>query len=156
MTTNLHEQYPDARQFLESVRASRAAAMRCARQTRELRTQVESITAPLNASPVRSGNRDPRGDARLAALADLQDRLIEASDHWLRRVKEAEDFVDRMEDVEHRIILQLRYIDCNGWSDVQHIMTQFGMYYSERQMFRLHGRALQAARKLWTEEGERE
>lgn len=150
----LHEQYPDARQFLESVRTSRAAAMRCARQTRELRAQVESITAPLNSSPVINGSKDVHGDARLAALTDLQDRLTAASDDWLRRVKEAEDFVDRIGNVEHRILLQLRYIDCNRWDDVQRIMERFGLYYSNRQMFRLHGNALQEARRLWNEESE--
>lgn len=152
----LHEQYPDARQFLESVRTSRASALRCARQVRELRTQVESITAPLNSSPVSNGGKDVHGDARLAALTDLQDRLIAASDDWLHRVKEAEDFVDRVENVEYRIILQLRYIDCNDWNDVLHIMQKFSMHYCERQMFRLHGRALQAARRLWDEESEKE
>lgn len=154
MTTNLHEQYPDARQFLESVRTSRAAAMRCARQVHELRTQVESITAPLNSSPVSNGGKDVHGDARLAALADLQDRLIAASDDWLRRVKEAEDFVDHIGNVEHRILLQLRYIDCNRWEDVRRLMERFGLYYSDRQMFRLHGNALQEARRLWSEESE--
>lgn len=152
----LHEQYPDARQFLESVRTSRAAALRCARRMWELRTQVESITAPLNSSPVSNGGKDVHGDARLAALTDLQDRLIAASDDWLRRVKEAEDFVDRIENVEYRILLQLRYIDCNRWDDVQGRMALSGLYYSDRQMFRLHGRALQAARRLWDEESEKE
>lgn len=152
----LHEQYPDARQFLESVRTSRASALRCARQARALREQVESITAPLHDSPVRNGNKEPRGDTRLVALADMQSRLLTASDAWLHRVKEAEDFVDRIENVEYRIILQLRYIDCNDWNDVLHIMQKFSMHYCERQMFRLHGRALQAARRLWDEESEKE
>lgn len=150
----LHEQYPDARQFLESVRTSRAAAMRCARQARELRAQVENITAPLNGAPVSNGSKDVHGDARLAALTDLQDRLIAASNDWLRRVKDAEDFVDRIGNVEYRILLQLRYIDCNRWDDVQRIMERFGLYYSNRQMFRLHGNALQEARRLWNEESE--
>ena len=102
----------------------------------------------------RMEDENKRQDARLAALTDLQDRLIAASNDWLRRVKDAEDFVDRIGNVEYRILLQLRYIDCNRWDDVQRIMERFGLYYSNRQMFRLHGNALQEARRLWNEESE--
>ena len=65
----------------------------------------------------------------------------------------------KLEKDTHRILLRLKYVDLLTWSGVQDRMRESNIYYSERQIYRIHGEALQEARKLWAqlhqEEGEK-
>lgn len=60
-----------------------------------------------------------------------------------------ERFISSLENGTHRILLRLKYADALSWPQVQQQMQESGIYYSERQLYRIHGDALQAARKLW-------
>ena len=156
------------RAFLDSVREARFNEARCRRKLQEMDAQCRSITAQMTGMPG-GGSADPHKDGAWAALADqaallreLYDQaalLRELYDQAVRRETDVERFISRLEKDTHRILLRLKYVDLLTWNCVQERMQENGIYYSERQIYRIHGEALQEARKLWArlhpEEGEK-
>lgn len=50
-----------------------------------------------------------------------------------------------------QLLVSLRYIKGFPWSQVFRAMEKTGMYYSERQIYRFHKKALAAVQKIITE-----
>ena len=146
------------RAFLDSVREARFNEARCRRKLQEMDAQCRSMTAQMTGMPG-GGSTDPHKDGAWAALADQAALLRELYDQAVRRETDVERFISRLEKDTHRILLRLKYVDLLTWNCVQERMRENGIYYSERQIYRIHGEALQEARKLWAqlhpEEGEK-
>ena len=53
-------------------------------------------------------------------------------------------------------MLKLRYLDCLSWERVQELLSRSGVFYSDRHIYRLHGEALEAARRLWAQDNKEE
>ena len=146
------------RAFLDSVREARFNEARCRRKLQEMDAQCRSMTAQMTGMPG-GGSADPHKDGAWAALADQAALLQELYDQAVRRETDVERFISKLEKDTHRILLRLKYVDLLTWTCVQERMRENGIYYSERQIYRIHGEALQEARKLWSrlhpEEGEK-
>lgn len=142
-----------AREFLDSVRYARLEYHRLSEKVKLLETQCEHITATLKATP---GGGSADTEKIWAALADESGRLYRQLRAVLERTGEVEDFIEKLPDPRHRLILKLRYLDSMRWPEVNRHMSQGGVYYSDRQMFRLHGEALNSARALWAATHEEE
>lgn len=113
-----------------------------------LEARVLNVTSQLTGMP-RGGSSDR--DAVLASLADVTDeyykRLAEAERHEL----EVLDFINTIPDTRCRIILKLRYVDCRKWNSVLAKLQLTDEQASRPTMFRLHGKALNAAREKYKE-----
>lgn len=113
-----------------------------------LEARALNVTSQLTGMP-RGGSSDR--DAVLAALADATAdyyrRLAEAEQHELNVLQ----FIDAIPDQMQRIILKLRYIDRKRWPGVLSELERFGEQMDRATMFRLHGKALNAARELYKE-----
>ena len=93
----------------------------------------------------------------LAALADTEELLGARCTDAMRTMCSVASFIESLDSDIHRMVLRLRYLDLLSWPQVQREMDTVGCCYTERQMFRIHGAALQAAREKWPEfTGERE
>lgn len=136
----------DAVDFLRSVREARIEKRRCEYRLFELRAQCERTTAAYGTSPAGGGGSTHK-DALLIAAAEQTDALRDKAAAYLRRIDAVENFISTLPDVTHRSILRLRYADGLGWPDVNAGLHDYGLYYEERQMFRLHGAALAEARR---------
>ncbi len=136
------------REFLNSVRYARVEYSRLSERIKALESRCTSITASMSAMP-NGGSADAQ--ALWAALADESAKLYPE----LRRAQEAErevnEFIDALPNPAHRLVLKLRYVDVRGWEDVIQHLTQGGLAYSARQVYRIHGEALEVARALWSE-----
>lgn len=138
------------RAFLGTVREARVEEARCRRKLQEIDAQCRTMTASLNGMP-HGGSGDPHKDSPWAALADQRrqhEALLAAA---VRQEMKVERFIARMRTDSYRIILKLRYVDLLGWPRIQEQLEQQSLNYSDRQIYRLHGEALQEARQIWTE-----
>lgn len=140
----------EVRGFLNSVQEARLRFHRCRWQVEELQRRCESITANWSTEPGGGGN--VHKDGPLAALADKREELKALYYDWERQEEDVNRFLETLPDARHRTLLALRYVDLLRWPDVRARMEEVGMYYSERQIFNLHGKALEAARGRWREE----
>lgn len=148
-----NNQTDPVRAFLSSVAEARIEARRLGFRVRRLEARATKLTASLTGMP--SGHGDS-GDL-LATLADLRSTCERSRVQAELQEAAVEQFIDRLEDSTSRIILKLRYCDCLNWVDRPHRRSvigelgKAGLNYSERQVYRLHGIALNEARKLYKE-----
>jgi hypothetical protein len=141
---------PDAaRDFLRSLRPLRQERKHSERRLEQLYAEAARITATY--TPLTGGVGDQHRDALLIELADRAAELRELIKRQWSQEHLVEEFIDEIPDERHRTILRLRYVDCLRWPKVLEEMERAGLYYDERQMYRLHGSALQAARGLYPE-----
>ena len=148
------EENYDVRTFLRSVREARMEQRQCERRLDELRSQCERVTAaygPLTPG----GGGDVHKDSLLIAVAEQGEELLEKTKRCVRQVAWVDEFIAGLPDARHRAILRLRYISLLRWDAVRYGMQEVGLYYAERHIYKLHGAALQEARRLWPEYLER-
>lgn len=145
----METRHDPARAFLESVREARFDEARCLERIALAEARCTQITAQISGAP--GGHGDQHKDGPNAALSDLRSLLQSIYRESVRREIEVETFINSLELDIHRIILRLKYIDLLHWPQVQRKLEDRGIYYSERQIYRYHGDALQAARAKWAE-----
>lgn len=137
----------EVRVFLGSVRAAKIDMLRCQQKIQEAEDQCKRITAQVSGAP--GGGGDVHKDGPWAALADQRSLLVGLYEEAIRRETEVERFIGMITDCNQRVVLRLRYVDLLPWPSIQEQLQEYGICYSERQIFRIHGEALQAARALW-------
>lgn len=136
------------RAFLGSVLESRMEIRRVKRKLDAIESRATNITSQLTGMP-RGGGAGR--DAILASLADI------SRDYYLRLAKaEAQElevlrFIDSLPTPDSRTILKLKYVDCKRWSKVLAALQANGREINERQLFYLHGKALNEAREKYKE-----
>lgn len=140
--------------FLSSLWEMRLEADRLRERTRELYDATQRITGNYESIHV-SGT--PETGKLLTLYADSAAREERRQAECLAREKEIEEFLDRMEGGPrgiYRTILRLRYISCLSWPRIQAILQagEGDTDYSDRHIYRFHGEALNAARRLWAAE----
>lgn len=136
--------------YLSSAGELRAEKRRLHRKLKQLRAQTTSTTPVLTGMPHGSGE-EGRG-ALYAALADVShqyDVLILAVE---KRELELMRFIDRLPTPASRVILKARYCEGRSWAGVQQSLYDAKLYYSDRWIYKLHGKALQEARELYEED----
>lgn len=138
------------RQFLKSAQSAYIEAMSYQVKAQALRERCESITSQWKDVPG-GGGGSVQKDSALVYLADCLAGLEAARAVWLSRCAAVDSFVQAIEPLEQRIILELRYLNNLKWDAVMIGLQNVGLYYSEREMYYLHGRALKTAEKLWEE-----
>ena len=112
----------------------------------QLEAQATKTTTILTGMP-RGGNADR--DAVLAALADVTSDYREKIVRAERLEREVNEFIDSLPTRDCRMLLRLRYIEGMSWKKVLSTLNAHGIHLSERQMYRLHGTALNEARERY-------
>lgn len=120
-----------------------------AQEVKTLRSRLEglegSIYAPAgqrySLTPRASSGQGRTMDDVIAAHAALEDlflkKLAEKNEQLLIVYKAIETLAEPAE----RMVMEYRYIDGHSWRKICFMMQRHG--YSERQVYRLHGRALE-------------
>lgn len=134
-----------AEAFLRSVKEMRVEKRRCELRLEELRSQCERMTPAYGLSA--GGGGESHRDALLIKAAEQSEALRQKAAAYVARISAVEAFIAELPDVRQRTILRLRYIDLLGWNAVRESLQEYGIYYEDRQMFRLHGVALAEARR---------
>lgn len=140
---------PDpVRDFLLSASRAHVDACTLRRKIERLTAQIERITPTYLLAP---GGGSTDRDAALVTLADLsreyQCKLVAAE----CIEAQVSAFVSTVPGEDNREVLYLRYCEGLSWSQVLRAMQADRCCYSERQMYRIHGRALAEARIKWEE-----
>lgn len=134
------------RDYLNSVLEARMEIKRLQHKITQLESAATKTTNVLTGMP-RSGGADR--DAVLANLADVTEDYYRKLAAAERREQAVNEFIDTIPARDSRVLLRLRYIEGFGWRKVLTAMNKNGFHLSERQMFRLHGRALNEARERY-------
>lgn len=105
-----------------------------------LRSRAEKITTSYQDVPTFGGFADHR-QALIDEMVDMQAKYAEAVKTCEEKEKEIQFFIESLDgypqDYQERIILEYRYIYSENWQDIA-----LRLNYSERMIYKLHGRAL--------------
>jgi len=101
---------------------------------RELATKCTSTITGMPRNP--SPSQSPMADA-VCKIIDLQDEINRDIDHLVDLKRELVGVIRNVEDVECRLLLELRYLCFKSWED---IAVQMG--YTTRNIHYLHKQAL--------------
>lgn len=149
MQSSSNQARDPVRAFLESATEAKLEARRRSRRVAQLESQCTRTTQRMSGMP--SGGSGG-AEAMWIALAEERAQEYEAIQKELARHHEVEAFIGRLECLEQKAVLRLRYLEGFNWVKVQQQLYRDGIFYSERQIYRIHGQALQAARELWDAE----
>ena len=134
------------RAFLDSYREAKFEVRRLGEKLQQLTARVTKMTATLSDEP-KGGGADR--NQLLAAFADATASVQKKYCAAIKRQQDVENFIDSVGGDLNRIILRLRYVELMRWPDIQKKMEEANLYYTDRHLFRLHGEALNAARREW-------
>ena len=134
--------------YLMSAGWARVEASRLREKLDQMEAQVTRVTPSYTGMP--GGGNGDSSDA-WAALAQLRGEYADKLAEVERSEREVSDFIDSLESPTSRAILHLRYCSCLRWPTVVERMEKAGYAYSERQIHRLHNKALEEARVKYME-----
>ena len=148
MMTTEFERDP-VREFLESAKEAKLEIARHRERVEELESRCTRMTANMSATPG-GGNSDAQ--QLWVALAEERDKELAAEKRELEKYHAVESFINRVPGEMQRTILRMRYLRLLRWVPIQMELYKKGIVYCEREIFRIHGEALESVRELWRKE----
>lgn len=136
----------DVKEYLRSVWYAREEIERLSVRIKEMEAQAMKVTASISGMP-HGGNSDAQ--ALWSRIADDTNELYTRLNGHYDLVKEVESFIELIPTDKYKAVLKLRYVDCLSWNKVTTRLESAGYYYDTRQIFRIHGAALEEARRIW-------
>lgn len=95
----------------------------------------------------------PEEEAERAALSEqirqTRRRWAQARQEAARREQEISALIGAVPSPLFRSVLQLRYCEGRRWEAIWELLPRLGLYYSQRQLYRIHARALEEAGRLY-------
>jgi len=138
----------ELRSFLDSPRELREEIRRLRLQKRDDWELATAITPHYSGMPGGGGYQEgPKSS--WTRLAEYDGELDEMIRRRIESIRAVEQFIDRVQEPTYRVILRYRYLNCLSWSEIEAAMSGGEYAFGLRHITRLHGKALQAARKLW-------
>ncbi len=126
-----------AKAYLGKIRQTDRTVQRLLELRFSLRASLYSTGAALSGMP--GGGHDPDRTGRTIARLDELERRIDAYvDELVARKSEAFARITRLPELAEQDVLIARYIQLKPWPVIAR-----EMHYEERQVYRIHGRALQ-------------
>lgn len=126
-----------AKAYLLQIRKTDQIVQRLLEARFSLRASLYSTGAALSGMP--GGGHDPDRTGRTIARLDELERRIDAYvDELVARKSEAFARITRLPELAEQDVLIARYIQLKPWPVIAR-----EMHYEERQVYRIHGRALQ-------------
>ena len=126
-----------AKAYLLQIRKTDQIVQRLLEARFSLRSSLYSTGAALSGMP--GGGHDPDRTGRTIARLDELERRIDAYvDELVARKSEAFLRIRRLPELAEQDVLIARYLQCKPWPVIAR-----EMHYEERQVYRIHGRALQ-------------
>ncbi len=77
-------------------------------------------------------------------MIEYNDKINQKVDELIDTKKKVFDIIEQIKDHEQRLILKMRYVDCEKWEDIEQ-----ELHVSKNTMHRNHRKALKEFNSLW-------
>ena len=77
-------------------------------------------------------------------MIEYNDKINQKVDELIDTKKKVFDIIEQIKDHEQRLILKMRYVDCEKWEDIEQ-----ELHVSKNTMHRIHRKALKDFNSLW-------
>ena len=130
-----------AKQYFEGVRLAERSLYLIRQQQRHTFEMATKLSGPGAEQHIRSPNVHSGVENAGVRLADLENDLQAQADKYISQIGEARQIINQLPQARFREVLTLRYLCGHTWRTISDEMD----YADEKSVFRVHGRALQAA-----------
>lgn len=132
----------DCKEYLNKYRHLALYVSRLEEQIEITLSRAKRVTAIVNGMP--AGSDGSQKDEIWAAYMDVKDRYQTQLRRALHEQRSIEQLIQKVPNDLHRLILEMRYIDCLNWADMAERLR-----YTCRHVHRLHGAALEELRPFF-------
>ena len=77
-------------------------------------------------------------------MIEYNDKINQKVDELIDTKKKVFDIIEQIKEHEQRLILKMRYVDCEKWEDIEE-----ELHVSKNTMHRIHRKALKEFNSLW-------
>lgn len=134
----------DTKQYLNQVERLGKQIQNKLSEIYQLKTMACSVSVSNEKDRVQTSPDKDRLGSTVAKIVDLEKETDRLVDEFVEKRNHIIGQIDSMDNVDYYHILSLRYVSRNTFDD---IADKTG--WSIRQVFKLHGRALQEFEKLY-------
>ena len=119
------------------------------KEINQMLNELERIRCSLMRSPqlkqvsVRESKVGLKDDVYIKMI-EYNDKINQKVDELIDTKKKVFDIIEQIKDQKQRLILKMRYVDCEKWEDIEQ-----ELHVSKNTMHRIHRKAIKEFNSLW-------
>lgn len=113
-------------------------------QLEALKSLSMKVTSSFTKEKISGGNIEKsKMESTIVKVIDLENEINADIDRLINLKKNIQNTINKMEDINQQLLLELRYLSRKGWDEIAALMG-----YDPRTVYRMHGKALKEFEKM--------
>ena len=113
-------------------------------QLEMLKSLAMKVTSSFTKEKISGGNIEKsKMESTMVKVIDLEHEINADIDRLVNLKKDIQDTINKMDDINQQLLLELRYLSGNGWDEIA-----ASMGYDPRTVYRIHGKALKEFERM--------
>ena len=113
-------------------------------QLATLKSLAMKVTSSFTKEKISGGNIEKsKMESTMVKVIDLEHEINADIDRLVNLKKDIQDTINKMDDINQQLLLELRYLSGKGWDEIA-----ASMGYDPRTVYRIHGKALKEFERM--------
>ena len=113
-------------------------------QLETLKSLAMKVTSSFTKEKISGGNIEKsKMESTMVKVIDLEHEINADIDRLVNLKKDIQDTINKMDDINQQLLLELRYLSGKGWDEIA-----ASMGYDPRTVYRIHGKALKEFERM--------
>lgn len=113
-------------------------------QLEMLKSLAMKVTSSFTKEKISGGNIEKsKMESTMVKVIDLEHEINADIDRLVNLKKDIQDTINKMDDINQQLLLELRYLSGKGWDEIA-----ASMGYDPRTVYRIHGKALKEFERI--------
>ena len=113
-------------------------------QLATLKSLAMKVTSSFTKEKICGGNIEKsKMESTMVKVIDLEHEINADIDRLVNLKKDIQDTINKMDDINQQLLLELRYLSGKGWDEIA-----ASMGYDPRTVYRIHGKALKEFERM--------
>jgi DNA-directed RNA polymerase specialized sigma subunit len=113
-------------------------------QLEMLKSLAMKVTSSFTKEKISGGNIEKsKMERTMVKVIDLEHEINADIDRLVNLKKDIQDTINKMDDINQQLLLELRYLSGKGWDEIA-----ASMGYDPRTVYRIHGKALKEFERM--------
>jgi len=113
-------------------------------QLTTLKSLAMKVTSSFTKEKICGGNIEKsKMESTIVKVIDLENEINADIDRLIELKRDIQDTINKMDDINQQLLLELRYLSGKGWDEIAATMG-----YDPRTVYRIHGKALKEFERM--------
>jgi len=113
-------------------------------QLEMLKSLAMKVTSSFTKEKISGGNIEKsKMESTMVKVIDLEHEINADIDRLVNLKKDIQDTINKIDDINQQLLLELRYLSGKGWDEIA-----ASMGYDPRTVYRIHGKALKEFERM--------